>query len=528
MSAPSLFSESASSSNSADALQSGGRSKSSSSSHHVRNFKETDVNGTSVKVQFDLHDVSLHFANTLRRILSSRVPTVAFDDTWDYDPEKRSIVIDKNTSGIHNEFLSHRLALVPVRMNHPNLAVQTKFDSKTGKRSMNFTYPSDVPLFKLQCKNNTKSKSRLDVNGILHVTTADFEIEYPHQKTEKSEERRIQNPLEYFTIDPFVNDVDGYIPINKLKRNLIQEDDGEELRVTCRPTIGIGYQNARYDPTGNVAFRYMLDDEKTIDNVFHLKLEYMNQEREKKGLSHFNKEEEAQLRRSFELLDKERVYRKNPDGTPSAFQYTVESIGFMKPVQIVHTGLDMMRLQLCDLRHSIELVYRNLVADAILSPKLSMFSSPNQENSWVIRIHDEDHTLGNLIGMEMRRIFQDKHGLLQYCAYKMEHPLIHNVDIVVLPKLNRNEHISYMAEHYVGTKTFSALQWNRTFLEQLPDEELYRLVCVCYFLSTVTALVEQVNAVIAEVPTLVNATQLREVIYENMDGDTYFEKYSDM
>jgi DNA-directed RNA polymerase subunit L len=503
------------------------QSTGTSTHKYIRNFEEVDVNGTKLKIAFDLHHSSLHFANTLRRMLSARVPTIAFDDTWNNDAELRSIVIDKNTSGIHNEFLSHRLALVPIRMNHSNLAIQTKFNKTTGKRTMDFTYPTDIPTFRLVCKNNIKAKNRLDANGILHVTTADFEVEYRERSGEKSAERRVQNPLEYFTIDPYVNDVDGYIPINKLKRNLVQEDDGEELNITCRPTIGVGYQNARYDPAGNVAFRYKLDDDSTIENIFELKLEYMNQERIKKGLSKFTKEEEVQLRRSFDLLDKERVYKKNSDGTPSIFQYTIESIGFMNPLQILNSALYMLRLQLCDLRHSIELTFRNNVPDAIFSPKLSMFSSPNQENSWVIRIHDEDHTLGNLIGMEMRRVFQDKHGLLQYSAYKMEHPLIHNVDVVMLPKLSRSEHIQHMTSQYVGKKTFSGLQWNRTFLEQLPDEDLYKLVCVCYFLSTISMLVEQTNSIIADVSGLSNE-KLSGAIFTNTDGDEYFEKHSDM
>lgn len=499
-----------------------------SSHKYIRNFEEVDVNGTKLKIKFDLHHASLHFGNTLRRMCSARVPTVAFDDTWNNDAELRSIVIDKNTSGIHNEFLSHRLALIPIRMNHPNLAIQTKFNTATGKRTMDFAYPQDAPLFRLRCKNNIKSKSRIDANGILHVTSADFEVEYPRQSDEKSAERRVQNPLEYFTIDPYVNDVDGYIPINKLKRNLVQEDDGEELIVICRPTIGVGYQNARYDPTGNVAFQYKIDDDTTVNHVFQLKLDYMNQERIQKGLSKFNAEEEAQLRRSFDLLDKERVYKKNSDGTPSVFQYTIESIGFMNPLQILNSALQMLRLQCCDLRHSIELTYRNQVADATFTSKLSMFSSPNQENSWVIRIHEEDHTLGNLIGMEMRRVFQDKNGLLQYCAYKMEHPLIHNVDIVMLPKLSRNEHVQFMTSQYVGKKTFGSLQWNRTFLEQLPDEDLYKLACVCYFLSTISILVEQTNEIIADASGLATGKEPSDAIFVNTDGDEYFEKYSDM
>lgn len=491
---------------------------------YIREFNKEFVNGTELRISFDLHHCTLHYANTLRRMLSSRVPTIAFDDTWETDPKYRSIVIDKNTSGIHNEFLSHRLALVPIIMKHPNLAIQTRFDKKTSKRAFEFVHPEDVPLFKIHRKNNIETRSELDENGMLVVSSADFQVEFPEQETDGSVERRVLSAKEYFTVDPYVNDVNGYIPIDKLKRNLVNENDGEELKLVCRPTIGVGYQNARYDPTGNVAFRYKQDDEKTVEEIFQLKLEYLNNERRSKKLKDYNEDEVAQLRRSFQLLDSERVYKKNPDGTPSVFQYRIESIGFMSPLQILQTALHMMRLQLADLRHCIELGFRNQTLDIALTSKITIVSSPHQENSWIIRIQDEDHTLGNLISQELRKTFQDKYELVQYSAYKMNHPLIHNVDIVIVPKLVRNIHIQYISANYVSGKTFMGLQWSKTFIEQLPDEELYKLSSVCYFLSTLSRLIEHTNELIGEI----NSIGQIEPVFVNMDGDEYFSKYADL
>jgi DNA-directed RNA polymerase subunit L len=250
----------------------------------------------------------------------------------------------------------------------------------------------------------------------------------------------------------------------------------------------------------------------------------MRNERKSKQLKDFTEDEVAQLRRSFDLLDSERVYIKNPDGTPAVFQMTIDSIGFMPPLQILMSALHMLRLQLCDLKHSIELGYRNQTLDITLGSKLTMFSSPHQENSWVIRIMDEDHTLGNLIGQEVRQLFQEKKELLQYSAYKMNHPLIHNVDIIIVPKLTRNIHIQYISSHYVNQKTFMDLQWSKTFIEQLPDEELYKLASVCYFVSAINRLIEHTNELIGEVGSI----DMVEPIMANLDGDSYFNKYADL
>ncbi|GMH58604.1 hypothetical protein TrRE_jg5477, partial [Triparma retinervis] len=53
---------------------------------------------------FSLQNVDVSFANALRRIMISEVPTVAIEIVY----------IDNNTSITHDEVLSHRLGLIPL------------------------------------------------------------------------------------------------------------------------------------------------------------------------------------------------------------------------------------------------------------------------------------------------------------------------------------------------------------------------------------------------------------------------------
>ena len=56
------------------------------------------------KIRFWLKDVSLAYANSLRRIIISQIPTMAIE----------FVTIFSNTSPLHDEFIAHRLGLIPL------------------------------------------------------------------------------------------------------------------------------------------------------------------------------------------------------------------------------------------------------------------------------------------------------------------------------------------------------------------------------------------------------------------------------
>jgi len=59
---------------------------------------------TRYSIKFELFETDLAVANALRRIMISEVPTMTID----------LVEVRENTSALHDEFLAHRLGLVPL------------------------------------------------------------------------------------------------------------------------------------------------------------------------------------------------------------------------------------------------------------------------------------------------------------------------------------------------------------------------------------------------------------------------------
>ena len=88
------------------------------------NYEVVSHNDKEFKIKFDVSDVPVALANALRRSFSSLCPTVTFNDSY----ESKSVVVHKNTSSLHNEFISHRLSLIPINMdNNQNLLLLWMF-----------------------------------------------------------------------------------------------------------------------------------------------------------------------------------------------------------------------------------------------------------------------------------------------------------------------------------------------------------------------------------------------------------------
>ena len=106
-------------------------------------------------VEFELGNIDISMANSLRRIMLANVPTIGFRT----EPYKNSMVSIKiNDSPLHNQMLSHRIAMIPIYITSPDKFVPE-----------DYLYIIDVKNDSLNLRNITTD----DIN-VKHIPTNKF------------------------------------------------------------------------------------------------------------------------------------------------------------------------------------------------------------------------------------------------------------------------------------------------------------------------------------------------------------------
>lgn len=158
---------------------------------------------TENKAKFVLSDCSPAFANAIRRIIISEVPSMAIDDVFVYE----------NSSVLNDEFIAHRLGLIPLK---------TDLDS--------YVLPE-------KCK----CKSEMGCNQCRVVGTLDVEAT-DSKKTVYSGDLKFE--------DPDIKPVTDKIPIVKL-------EVGQKLKLEVHAKLGTGKQHSKWQPVSTCAYKYM-------------------------------------------------------------------------------------------------------------------------------------------------------------------------------------------------------------------------------------------------------------------------------
>lgn len=260
-------------------------------------FEILSSNDISLSMKID--DIDLSIVNALRRIILSEIPNVAF--AFDpYDSSKSDITIYSNTSSLHNEFLAHRLSLIPLC-----------FDESTID-----TYDKKKYRFVLKKQNTT--------SDIISVTTNDFDI---YDETNVKYPETFKKKI--FPMNPITK---NHILITKLKPNLYDQTKGEDIDIECYASVNIAKEHARWCPVSKCTFHNALDL-KAIENI--------------------RKTIEPSLMNKFETLDKYRYFKKNKYDEPNSFEFEIDSECRMTPKYLLKKAFDILLNKISNFSESL-------------------------------------------------------------------------------------------------------------------------------------------------------------------------------
>ena len=332
-------------------------------------------------LNFNVNNLPVSFLNSLRRIMINDVETLAFRTEYGKESD---IKIETNTSVINNEFLAHRLSLVPIHYNPKKISA---FDKNK------YEFVIDI--------TNTTTKP-------LDVTTEHIQIKEGGKILSKTAAQ------EFFPPDKITGE---YILLNRLKPNKSGEsekDGGETLKITMKADKSTGREHSRYNPTCVSVFtnvRDMSKIEEELKKRFHDK----DIERKTLGKKALTDEEKKPIIKSFMVSEADRYYKTDSSGEPNSFDFYIESDGRIPPHIIFDKSLFVFEEKLNNFLKKINQSERCIVkaSDCIMK-------------GFDFIIEDEDYTIGNVIQEFMFKLYQNvsqEDKKVKYVSANVPHPL---------------------------------------------------------------------------------------------------------
>jgi DNA-directed RNA polymerase subunit L len=321
-------------------------------------------------VKFSVSGCNSAFVNAIRRTILSEVETLGFNiDNY----EEADLKVIKNSSSLHNEFLLHRLGLIPINIEDVD------------------GFNPDNYKFILQKQNNT--------NKLIHVTTKDFKVK--NLQTDKFEDTNKFFPPNSITGDNIL--------VITLKNN--PTGDGEEINIEGRCSKGSGKDNSRFSPVSCVVFTNRKDPTRA-QQAF---------EEMVGGLAEAPNEEELKvLAKRFDIEESERYFYVDENGDPNKFDFMIESAGVISPEEIFNRALKKLVQKLNSFNRNLD-----LALDSKESP-ITIRESSSVMNGYDITIENENHTLGFLLQTYINKLNEDV-----FVGYMNPHPLQKNIKIRV-------------------------------------------------------------------------------------------------
>lgn len=341
-----------------------------------RNYKYDEK---AERHSFEIHNVDLSIVNGLRRAIMTDIPMVGFRGEGESEGEGgTSVRILANSGPLHNEFMTHRIGLLPIHFNDTELEA----------------YQDGKYTFFLDVKNNG--------NDVINVTTkhmaATVRVETAAENTAPEDEAGVAGAVAdvvVTTIDATKNEIERWFPANKITKEHIlitRLRAGEVLKFEASPVQSTAREHASFSPVSLCTLSFMQD-------ALAIK---------EQGVT--------------DILQKERTFIKNKYGDPIAFLFELECETSLAPMYLINKAIDVMNLRMTTIIEELS----NEPSEKITRKWCD--TMPGYE----FTIEKEDDTIGHILQSTMYDTYiRQKEPIgnynMSYCGYVCPHPLDHKV-----------------------------------------------------------------------------------------------------
>lgn len=328
--------------------------------------------------------------NGIRRTILNDIPTVGI-------PQDQ-IHIEINETSLHNEFMKHRLSLIPLYINP-------------------IDFQNDY-LFMLDVENKTNQVRVVTTQDLqIYPLKSDIEKDISFQKSNYDTSSPLSDKEKQKILKPYeIDGITSYIIITELK-NKTSDENFQQLKLWFHPRIGTAKENALFNNISQCSYSYKQNPSQLKQAIQHdIQLKQIQGAKEIK-----------QFEKEFTNSYRQRYFHRTLKNEPYWYLFSIKSNHYFKSKQIFQNSLDVLIDKLNRCVDNLKLL--------TVDPEKSRYSASIQENrSLNIIMNDENDTLGNILQSSIVEQIEDT-SLITFCGYKKLHPLEEKILLVVHHRL---------------------------------------------------------------------------------------------
>ena len=355
-------------------------------------------------LSFDINEMDVCLVNGIRRIIFADVPSIAIS----FDPnsgKNHDVKVTKNTGSLHNEFLCHRLSLVPIHFNADEVE--------------NFQH--EKYKFVLKMKNES--------DGMMDVTTQHIEV---YDEVGNKYGNNLRDRL--FPPNMVTGD---YILLTKLKPNLFNNEAGDEIDIEAYASKNVGSSHIRWTPVSKCCYHNNIDE-----NESKMALDKHIKENANSDLT------VDELAKRFNLLDAFRYFKKNKYGEPCSFRFEMETECNLTCKYIFKKAIEILSEKVRNFSDNVS--------------TLNGVKITQQGMMYYITVSNENHTLGNLIqAIFYNEFVRGEDKSVSYIGYYQPHPLESDIVFKIKTDSNINTIVTRGCQRIIDYLTNVTAEWDK-------------------------------------------------------------------
>ena len=355
--------------------------------------------------------------NGIRRILISSLPAVAFRIGGD-NPD---LVMVKNNTSLHNEFLLHRIALIPLYLNpyewHKDLLF--KLTIKNDTKNLMSISAKKIEIYKIKPSIMLKCKENGDFSSLENVTLENYDLTNALPDEDK---KKIFRPYE-------IDDLIEYCLITELGTTK-SEGNFQELELYGSPSVSTCNEDVRWQTVSCATYSFK-EDEKLFGIVA----------KEKMIINNIPNENKKQFVKELHISEGERYFHRDINLEPFWYNFKIDSQNYFGPHK-TKKG-DGLLVRACDLLikifEGLKLEFKKILdpeSDPIMGIKKA-----DEKNDLIYKIvmQGGDDTIGSVLQAHICNKMINDDSIFSLCGYKKLHPLEEIITFTI--SLNKNNKI---------------------------------------------------------------------------------------